>query len=128
MADNAKKIAEIAKLKAQLAGAKPVNRGGKETDYERVHRIEQETAEAGTDPWTVTVEVLVPHREKTEDPWYWINVNGIIAQIPANDRYQELKLPWACVLVDLLKYEKYSNEYQDSIPNWDPETNPKPNI
>ena len=117
--------AEIAALKAQLEAAqKPVQRGGKETDYDRVHRIEQETAEAGIDPWTVDIEVLVPHREKTEDPWYWINVNGLSVQIPANDRYQAMKLPWACVLVDLLKYEKASIDYQDSLEVFDPETNP----
>ena len=117
--------AEIEALKAQLEAAKkPAQRGGKETDFDRVHRIEQETADAGIDPWTVEVEVLAPHREKTEDPWYWINVNGMSVQIPANDRYQAMKLPWACVLVDLLKYEKQSIEYQDSLEVFDPETNP----
>ena len=114
---------ELAALRAQIAEMqKP--RAGKETDYDRVHRIEKETAEAGIDPWTVMVEVLVPHREKTEDPWYWINVNGLSVQIPANDRYQNLKLPWACVLVDLLKYEKASIDFQDSLEVFDPETNP----
>lgn len=114
---------ELAALRAQIAEMqKP--RNGKETDYDRVHRIEKETAEAGIDPWTVMVDVLAPHREKTEDPWYWINVNGMSVQIPANDRYQSLKLPWACVLVDLLKYEKHSIDFQDSLEVFDPETNP----
>ena len=117
--------AEIEALKKQLAARQPAQRRtGNETDYDRVHRVEQETAEAGKDPWDVMIEVLVPHREKTEDPWYWINVNGLSVQIPANDRYQEMKLPWACVLVDLLKYEKASLDYQDSLEVFDPETNP----
>lgn len=120
----AQKDAEIAKLKAMLEAAKKPFTGSKETDRERVHRLEAETNEAGTDPWTVETEVLVPHREKTEDPWYWINVNGRSVQIPANDRYQKMKLPFACVLVDLLSYEKHSADYQDSLEVYDPETNP----
>lgn len=120
----AAKDAEIAKLKAQLAAAKKPEAGKRESDYERVHRIEKETIEAGLDPWSVMVEVLVPHREKTEDPWYWLNVNGLSVQVPANDRYEKLKLPWACLLVDHLRYEKASVDFQDSLEVYDPETNP----
>ena len=117
------KDAEIAALKAKIAQmTRPQD--SKETDYDRVHRIERETEEAGKDPWTVLVPVMAPHREKTEDPFYWLNVNGVSVQIPANDRYHELKLPWACVLVDLLKYERASIEFQESIEVFDPETNP----
>ena len=118
---------EIARLKAQLqaqmAKARP-NRAGRESDYDRIHRIERETDANGVDPWTVEVEVLVPHREKTEDPWYWINVNGRSVQIPANDRLTVMKLPFACVLVDQLYYERRSADYQDSLEVFDPETNP----
>lgn len=118
----AAKDAEIEKLKKQLAEAqKPASR---ETDYERVHRIEKETEAAGVDPWTVLVDVLVPHREKSEDPWYWLNINGRSVQVPARDRYEKLKLPWACLLVDHLKYEKASVDYQDSLEVFDPATNP----
>ena len=120
----AQKDAEIAKLRDQLAAAQRPAAGSKETDYDRVHRLEKETAEAGIDAWTVETEVLVPHREKTEDPWYWINVNNMSVQIPANDRYQKMKLPFACVLVDTLWYEKHSLDYQDSLEVFDPETNP----
>lgn len=118
--------AEIEALKKQLAAKAPARRAGgsTETDYDRVHRIEQEAAEAGQDPWEIEIEVLAPHREKSEDPWYWVNVNGRTVQIPANDRYQTMKLPFACVLVDLLKYEKHSLDYQDSLEVFDPETNP----
>jgi len=127
-AELAAKDEEIAKLKAQLAEAKkPKAAAEKETDYDRVHRIEKETIEAGIDPWSVQVEVLVPHREKTEDPWYWLNVNGLSVQIPARDRYEKLKLPWACLLVDHLRYEKASVDFQDSLEVYDPETNPHRN-
>ena len=122
-----KKDAQIEQLKAQLAAAQkpaPAAAMSQESDYDRIHRIEKETAEAGTDAWTVEVEVLVPHREKTEDPWYWICVNNQSVQIPANDRYQRMKLPFACVLVDQLAYEKHSADYQDSLEVYDPETNP----
>ena len=124
----AAKDAEIAKLKEQLAAVKRPNAGtGVETDYDRVHRIEKETIEAGTDPWSVYVEVLSPHREKTEDPWYWLQINGLSVQVPANDRYQKLRLPWACLLVDHLKHEKRNIEFQDSLEVFDPETNPHRN-
>ena len=122
-----KKDAIIEDLKRQLAEAKkpaPAAGGNRESDYDRVHRIERETIEAGEDPWSVKVAVLAPHREKTEDPFYWINVNGMSVQVPADDRYHDLKLPWACVLVDLLRYEKASLDYQDSLEVFDPETNP----
>ena len=117
---------ELAALRAQIAEMqKP--RAGKETDYDRVHRIEKETAEAGKDPWTVMVDVLVPHREKTEDPWYWINVNGQSVQVPANDRYFELKLPWAAALTDMIEAEWHASDFQDGIEVFDPVTNPHRN-
>ena len=115
---------EIEKLKAQLAAASKPLSASMEGDYERVHRMEEEAAAAGIDAWTIETEVLVPHREKTEDPWYWIQVNNQSVQIPANDRYQKMKLPFACVLVDTLAYEKHSADYQDSLEVFDPENNP----
>lgn len=120
-----KKDAIIEELKRQLEQAKkPAPGKPAESDYDRVHRIERECAAEGTDPWNVKVDVLAPHREKTEDPFYWLNVNGLSVQIPADDRYHSIKLPWACVLVDLLRYEKASLDFQDSLEVYDPETNP----
>ena len=120
----AQKDAEIAALKAQIEAMTARKNGGKESDYDRIHRIEKEAEEAGLDMWGIEVEVLVPHREKTEDPWYWIQVNNLSVQIPANDRYQAMKLPFACVLVDLLMYERHSIDYQDSLEVFDPVENP----
>lgn len=114
---------EIARLKAQLAQSRP-KAGSMKSDFDRVKEVSEQVAAEGKDPWEVTVEVMVPHREKTEDPWYWINVNGLSVQIPANDRYQELKLPWANMLVDMLRAEKRSLDYQDSLEVFDPVVNP----
>ena len=120
--------AEIRKLKAELEAIKkkqPVIAGGKrESDYDRVHRIERETIESGEDPWTVMVEVNCPHRAPGEDPWYWINVNARSVQIPADDQIREMRLPFACVLVDTLYSEKRGQGYKDSLQVYDPVTNP----
>ena len=116
----AAKDAEIAELKAKLQRARPDLR----SDYERVKAACEEAAASGVDPWTVEIEVMVPHREKTEDPWYWINVNGQAVQIPANDRFQAVKLPWADVLVETLRSEKRVLDYQDSLEVYDPVFNP----
>lgn len=115
--------AEIAKLKAQLEAKQTAGRSA-ESDFDRVHRAEEEAIAGGVDPWTVEIDVLVPHREKSEDPWYWLSVNGRTVQIPSNDRYQKMKLPFACVLVDTLAAQRRSIDYQDSLEVFDPETNP----
>ena len=122
--DTAKLQAEIAALKAELDARKAPAARSAESDFDRVHRMEAECAANGTDPWATEIEVLVPHREKTEDPWYWISVNSQTVQIPANDRYQKMRLPFACVLVDTLAAQRRSIEYQDSLEVFDPETNP----
>ena len=118
---------EIEKLKAQLASAvKPQGtaKPARETDYDRVHRLEAEAIAAGKDLWEEKVELYVPHRNPTEDPFYWICINGRSAQIPANDTIQEMRLPFACVLVDTLRNEKRSADYKDSMQVYDPVTNP----
>ena len=114
--------AEIEKLKAQLAAMQ--TRPVAQNDAEVVRAACREAAEKGVDPWQIKVNVRAPRRPGKEDPWYWLNVNGLSVQIPADDRYHSLKLPWACVLVDLLRYEKASLDYQDSLEVYDPETNP----
>ena len=122
--ETAKLQAEIAALKAQLEQSKKPAGRNAESDFDRVHNAEAECVLSGTDPWGVEIDVLVPHREKTEDPWYWVSVNGRTVQIPANDRYQKMRLPFACVLVDTLAAQRRSIEYQDSLEVFDPETNP----
>jgi len=117
--------AEIAKLKKQLAEAqqaKPAVRN--RDDAEAIRQAAREAVEAGKDPWTITVPVRSPRRSGKEDPWYWICVNGQGVQIPADDRYHDVKLPWAEVLVDMLAAERSAEDFQDSIEVYDPVTNP----
>lgn len=113
--------AENEKLKAKKPAANPY---GSETDQERVRKACQEAAEAGEDPWKITISVKAPRRPAKEDPWYWLNVNGRSIQVPANDRYFELALPWAQTLTDMIAAEWLASDYQDSIEVFDPVTNP----
>lgn len=121
MAAMAAKDAEIERLKSLLNGKRT---GGNKTDYDRVKEACQKAADEGLDPWDIEIEIMVPHREKTEDPWYWIQVNSRSVQIPAKDQFETMKLPFADVLVEMLKNEKKSLDYQDSLEVFDPVTNP----
>ena len=121
---------EIAKLKAELAKAKkasasevfiPNGRG----DMERLQQLARDTAEAGKDPWKISVRMRVPKKAAGDDD-YWVNVNGISAQIPANGEIQEMKLPWAMTLMDALEAEERAMDFADNITMYDPVTNPKP--
>ena len=116
--------AENEKMRAQLAAQK---RGpnSRETDFDRVHRLEAEAIKAGKNLWDEKVEIRVPRKSNmSEDPWYWLNVNGRSVQIPANDEIQEMRLPWACHLVDTLQAEKRATEYKNSLKVYDPKVNP----
>jgi len=115
---------QIRKLEAQLAKAQKMT-SGQQDDEKEVQEAALKAAEEGADPWKVEVSVRAPRRTGGEDPWYWINVNGRSVQVPADDRYHELKLPWAETLVNMLKAERRAEQYQDSIQLFDPITNPK---
>lgn len=93
-------------------------------DAEKLQKIAKEAAEAGKDPWTIEVDVFVPHRDKGEDRWYWVNINDRAAQIPADDRRQKMKLPFAMILVDMLKAKQREEEFIDSVEVYDPKDNP----
>lgn len=117
--------AEIEKLKKQLAEAQAVKPAARNRDEaEAIRQAAREAAEQGVDPWTIKVNVRAPRRSGKEDPWYWICVNGQGVQIPADDKYHEVKLPWAEVLVDTLDAERSAEKFQDSIEVYDPVTNP----
>ena len=68
--------------------------------------------------------MLAPRRGKGEDS-YWLGINGRTMQVPADDRYYELALPFAECLVDTIRNERKANDFVDKIPNYDPITNPK---
>ena len=93
-------------------------------DADNLRRIAAEAAEKGEDPWTIEVDVFVPHRDKGEDRWYWININDRAAQIPADDRRQKMKLPFALILVDMLQAKQREEDFIDSVEVYDPKDNP----
>ena len=125
------KDAEIAKLKAELAKMKqesvsevfvPNGRG----DMERLMRLANQVAEAKEDSWKVIVKVRVPRKLGAGDDDFWVSVNGVSAQIPANGNVQEMKLPFAMNLMDALEAEEKAIEFAEGLRMYDPVTNPKP--
>ena len=114
---------EIEKLKAQLAAMQKVTRNPQD-DRDVVLKAAEEAAKAGIDPWQVKVNIRSPRRPGKEDPWYWLNVNGRSVQVPADDKYYEMKLPWAETLVNSLYAERRAADFQDSLEVYDPITNP----
>ena len=98
---------------------------GYEGDYERVKKACKQAAEDGVDPWTVKISVLAPRIGKGEDS-FWLCVNGKSMQVPANDRYFELALPWADDLVEEIRARYRAADFADSIQVYDPKENPHP--
>ena len=124
----AQKDAEIAALRKQLERVQLENvnyRTG--NDFQRVAQAEKECEEKGIDPWTVSIPVRVPVRTDTNEKHYWLCVNSRPIQIPANDQYQEMKLPFASALMNMLNAEKYAQSFADAeIQVYDPISNPHP--
>lgn len=121
-AANAKLEKEKAELqKNSIRSASPFGGGD---DWERVHKACADAAEAGLDPWKEKISVKAPRIGKGEDS-YWLSVNGRTMQVPANERYYELALPFAQCLVDEIRNRYSANDFIDSIENYDPVTNPK---
>lgn len=99
-----------------LAGAK--------SDYERVKEACDKAAKEGRDSWQEKISIRAPRRPAKEDPFYWLSVNGQTMQVPANDKYFELPLPYADALVNMIAAEWFANDFADSIEEYDPVTNP----
>lgn len=98
---------------------------GSESDYERVRRTCEEAAKKELDPWKIKISVLAPRIGKGEDS-YWLCVNGKSIQVPANDRYYELALPFAQCLTDEVRARYRAADFADSIQVYDPKENPHP--
>ena len=98
---------------------------GSESDYERVQKACMDAAKENVDPWNIKISVLSPRIGKGEDS-YWLCVNGKSVQVPANDRYFELALPFAQCLVDEIKARYRAADFADSIQVYDPKENPHP--
>ena len=120
-------MAEQLRLMQQMAAGKveePRTLTQAERDAENARKMADKVEADGVDPWTVEIEMFVPHRDPGEDKWFWINVNGRTAQVPANDSRQVMKLPFALVLADTLKAKRREEEYMDNVQVYDPKTNP----
>ena len=98
--------------------------GGK-TDRERVVDACMQAETEKQDPWGQKISVLAPRIGKGEDS-YWLCVNGRSIQVPANDRYYELALPFAECLVNEIEARKKAADYIDQIEVFDPKENPHP--
>lgn len=116
----------IAELEARLAEAEKLAAAmTKGDDFKVVQQKSQECADQDIDPWGVTVSIRVPARRDSNDPYYWLCVNGRSVQIPANNEYQEMKLPFAEALVNMLRAERHAQNFADEeIQIYDPKTNP----
>ena len=98
---------------------------GSGSDRERVAKACQDAADKNLDPWGIKISVLAQRIGKGEDS-YWLSVNGRTLQVPANDRYYEMALPFAQCMVDEIGARHRAEDYIDSIEVYDPKDNPKP--
>lgn len=118
----------IAKLEAQLAAERAKSAGYRSgNDAQVVEKAIQDAIAEGKDLWEVKVSVRVPERRDTNEKSYWIMVNGRSVQIPANNQYQELRLPFAEALMNTLKADRFAQNFaENDIQVYDPHTNPHP--
>lgn len=117
--------AEIERLKKELAESqRRVVYATPEQDRQRIIQECEDCDKEGKDPWKVKVQMRIPRRPPTEDPWYWININNQSVQIPADDQIHEVKLPWAVALTDMLTAEERARKYADNLRVKDPRTDP----
>lgn len=116
----------IAELEARLAEAERLTASMvKGDDYKIVHELAEKCVKEGRDEWKEMVSIRVPARRDTNDPYYWLCVNGRSVQIPANNQVQEMKLPFALALVDMTRAEQHAQAFADEeIKIHDPVTNP----
>ena len=126
----------LANMEAELAALKKENEklkassvaapgaGGSKSDKERVAEACKKAAEDGVSAWDVKISIRAPRKSAKDDNSYWLSVNGKTLQVPANDRYFELALPFAQCLTDMISAEWSANDYADSIEDFDPVTNP----
>ena len=126
----------VSKMRAELEQLKKENEklrqnsvaayglAGAKSDYERVKEACEKAAKEGRDAWQEKISIRAPRRPAKEDPFYWLSVNGQTMQVPANDKYFELALPYADALVNMIAAEWFANDFADSIEEYDPVTNP----
>lgn len=122
------KDARIAELEARLAAAERQAAGYRAgNDAALVQQAIRETLAAGKDPWDVKISVRVPERRDTTEKSYWFMVNGRSVQLPADNKYQEMRLPFAETLMNTLQAERIAQQFaENEIQVYDPFTNPHP--
>lgn len=114
---------ENAELKKNQVGShSPL---GGMSDYERVQAVCKENAENGGDPWAEKISIRAPRKSMKDDNFYWLQVNGRSLQVPANDKYFEMALPFAECLVNMIEADNRASDYIDGIEAYDPVSNPK---
>ena len=122
------KDARIAELEARLAAAERQAAGYRAgNDAQLVQQAIKEAIAEGKNLWDVKISVRVPERRDTTEKSYWIMVNGKSVQLPADNKYQEMRLPFAEALMNQLHADKYAQQFADNeIQVYDPFTNPHP--
>ena len=118
----------IAELEKRLAEAEKLNKAmAAGDDYSIVKQETERCARENIDPFTVWVEIRVPVRTDCNDKYYWGCVNGQSVQIPANNEYQKMKLPFAEMIVNMIRNQKHADTFADEeVKTYDPVTNPHP--
>ena len=127
--DAASMLAELEKLRKENERLRKnsvaaYGAAGAKSDYERVKDACDRAAAEGRNAWDEKISIRAPRRPAKEDPFYWLSVNGQTMQVPANDKYFELALPYADTMVNMIAAEWFANDFADSIEEYDPVTNP----
>jgi ferredoxin-thioredoxin reductase catalytic subunit len=123
----AEQQAEIERLKKALAEAQKNGGYRKQSDREIVKEAIDQALAEGKDLWNETVSIRVRPRKDTNEKQYWCSVNGRTMAVPADDKYHEMRLPFAECLVNAMHAEQFVEEYADrKIQVYDPISNPHP--
>ena len=133
---------QMANLQAELAALKKENESlkrnsiaaksdaGSMSDYERVRKLEREGYIQGyvavldaekLDCGFVAFCYIKMRQHSHENA---VQLMAAVQQVPANDKYFEMALPFAETLVNMVWAENFSNDYIDGIEDYDPVTNP----
>lgn len=84
-------------------------------------QIQEEPAVQAEEPketgeWGETIEMIVPRKQKGDDPQYYVCVNDRRFTIPADGKMQKLPKPVALILRESLEAEVKADDFADSMP------------
>lgn len=83
-----------------------------ETMEETIQAAEAQPVE---DAWATEVEVVVPRKQKGDDPQYYVCVNDRRFAFPANGKKQKMPLPVAEILQSSLDAEYEAEEFAEEM-------------